>query len=299
MSSCIPHAMCVRFAGGENPALDAPCPFADRRIYVGIRGAYGSAMRLAQTDLEAILGFLSEADASGAEEAYGSAVLEHLQRLISCDRIGYQQADVDSRHFTDPEAHLYEDEDAVYWSSGPCPITEYRVRTGDVSAMRMSDVISRHRYHDLPVYREYFAPRGLDHVLDLGLSSAAATYRTLILFREPDVPDFSERERAMLEILRPHFRAREARAMLLGLVAGRLRLLEERGGVDDLQLTTREREIVAAAAAGKTNAQIAAELWISPGTVKKHLENTYVKLGVGNRAAAASRLQSEAARSLG
>jgi DNA-binding CsgD family transcriptional regulator len=31
---------------------------------------------------------------------------------------------------------------------------------------------------------------------------------------------------------------------------------------------------------------------VTPGTVKKHLENVYLKLGVGSRAAAASRVQS-------
>jgi len=46
------------------------------------------------------------------------------------------------------------------------------------------------------------------------------------------------------------------------------------------------------AAQGKTNAHIAAELWITPGTVKKHLENVYLKLGVSNRAAAANRVSS-------
>jgi DNA-binding CsgD family transcriptional regulator len=39
-------------------------------------------------------------------------------------------------------------------------------------------------------------------------------------------------------------------------------------------------------AEGKTNAEIATELWVTPGTVKKHLENVYLKLGVGSRAAA-------------
>ena len=255
-------------------------------------------MRLAQSDLQAILRFLADADASGAEEAYGPALLDHLRRLIPSDQIGYQQADVEACLFTDPEAEQYLAEDAVYWAAGPCPITEYRVRTRDISAIRMSDLISRRRYHELPVYRAYFQPRGLDHILDLGLSSAPSTYRTLILFRAPDASDFTERERTMLETLRPHLRAREARATLMAIVAGRLRVLEERGEIDDLELTTREREIVAGVAAGKTNAQIASELWISPATVKKHLENTYVKLGVGSRAAAASRVQAGANRVL-
>jgi len=51
------------------------------------------------------------------------------------------------------------------------------------------------------------------------------------------------------------------------------------------RLTTREREIVLVAE-GKTNAEIAAQLWVAPSTVKKHLENVYEKVGVGRRAAA-------------
>jgi DNA-binding CsgD family transcriptional regulator len=251
-------------------------------------------MRLAHADLNAILRFLADADDTGADEPYGAAVLEHLGRLIPCDEVGHQEADLDARCFTDAEAAEHEAEDAVYWAVGPCPITEYRVRTGDPSAIRMSDVIGRRRYRDLPVYREYLHPQGADHVLDLGLSVARTAFRSLILFRGADAPDFSERERDILETLRPHLRAREARATLMGLVAGRLRAIDDGGDGDDLRLTSREREIVTMVATGKTNAQIAAELWISPGTVKKHLENTYVKLGVGSRAAAASRVRSGA-----
>jgi DNA-binding CsgD family transcriptional regulator len=50
-------------------------------------------------------------------------------------------------------------------------------------------------------------------------------------------------------------------------------------------LTAREREILAWVARGKTNPEIARVLWISPGTVRKHLENVYDKLGVHTAAA--------------
>jgi DNA-binding CsgD family transcriptional regulator len=70
-----------------------------------------------------------------------------------------------------------------------------------------------------------------------------------------------------------------------------------REGEPDPRLTTREREVVALAAEGRTNAEIARELWVSPSTVKKHLENVYVKLGVSGRTAAASRVHAaQAAR---
>ncbi len=54
-------------------------------------------------------------------------------------------------------------------------------------------------------------------------------------------------------------------------------------------LTRREREIVELLAEGQSNAEVATALWISPLTVRKHLENIYAKLGVPNRAAAVVR----------
>jgi len=66
-----------------------------------------------------------------------------------------------------------------------------------------------------------------------------------------------------------------------------LLMLEER----DLRiekLTTRERQVLEQVVVGKGNDAVALELRISPGTVAKHLEHAYRKLGVQNRTAAAS-----------
>jgi DNA-binding CsgD family transcriptional regulator len=64
-------------------------------------------------------------------------------------------------------------------------------------------------------------------------------------------------------------------------------LLEERN--EQIQLTAREREVVAWVARGKTNAEIARLLCLAPGTVGKHLEHVYAKLGVNTRTAAVAR----------
>ena len=56
-----------------------------------------------------------------------------------------------------------------------------------------------------------------------------------------------------------------------------------------LGLTTREREILELIAEGHANAEVARALWISPATVRKHLENAYTKLGVTTRTAAVRR----------
>jgi DNA-binding NarL/FixJ family response regulator len=48
-------------------------------------------------------------------------------------------------------------------------------------------------------------------------------------------------------------------------------------------LTERERSILEALAKGKSNDEIAKELWVTQQTVKFHLTNIYRKLGVKNR----------------
>jgi ATP/maltotriose-dependent transcriptional regulator MalT len=54
-------------------------------------------------------------------------------------------------------------------------------------------------------------------------------------------------------------------------------------------LTDREREVLSLMAEGRTNRQIAGVLVLSEKTVKRHLSNSFAKLGVGTRAAAVQR----------
>jgi DNA-binding CsgD family transcriptional regulator len=61
-----------------------------------------------------------------------------------------------------------------------------------------------------------------------------------------------------------------------------------RRGVESL--TDRELRVLNLVADGNTNDAIARALRVSPRTVAKHLEHTYRKLAVGNRAAAVARL---------
>jgi DNA-binding CsgD family transcriptional regulator len=85
------------------------------------------------------------------------------------------------------------------------------------------------------------------------------------------------------------------RALVVELVDDAL-LLEEQRSMP--RLTAREREILDLVAEGKTNAEIAERLWLSRGTVRKHLDNVYAKLGVHTRTAAAAFVRERKLRSL-
>lgn len=55
-------------------------------------------------------------------------------------------------------------------------------------------------------------------------------------------------------------------------------------------LSARERQVATLIAAGRTNVEIAVELFISPNTVDTHVRRVFYKLGVARRAAVAGRL---------
>ena len=67
---------------------------------------------------------------------------------------------------------------------------------------------------------------------------------------------------------------------------GLAREIQMRSADTDIVLTSREREILALTAQGLLAPEIGRRLYLSPATVKTHLQRLYGKLGVSDRAAA-------------
>jgi DNA-binding CsgD family transcriptional regulator len=61
------------------------------------------------------------------------------------------------------------------------------------------------------------------------------------------------------------------------------------GQIADDPLSERELEVLSLLASGKTNSEVAGDLFVSVGTVKSHTGNIYRKLGARNRAEALNR----------
>jgi DNA-binding CsgD family transcriptional regulator len=84
-------------------------------------------------------------------------------------------------------------------------------------------------------------------------------------------------------------RVRDTHRIVIDRIGQRLLIREEPvEAVNIARLTPREQQVLAWLAEGKTNAEIAQILVAAPGTVRKHLEHIYAKLGVHTRTAAAA-----------
>src|SRR5215469_10722337 len=137
-----------------------------------------------------------------------------------------------------------------------------------------------HYWDSTAMYHDCWGPDGIEHQLGLclpaGPGPTAGPGRTLRLaFSRGPGPDFSDRDRDLLTVLRPHLHQAYLDA--------------ERRRHPAPQLTARHWDLLHLLAAGHTNAQIARRLGISEGTVRTHLEHIYRLLHVSSRTAAVTR----------
>jgi DNA-binding CsgD family transcriptional regulator len=245
---------------------------------------FGAAMDgLRNADLRSVIEFVEAAWAVAVDRAFSPETLDALARLVPCDSLGYSELDRLGRREieyvgTDSDGSS----DELFWEIVDAhPLCRHQQAYADFSATRLSDVISHRRLVGTRVYAEWFRPYGIEAELEAGIARSRSRTRNFVLERASG--DFSARDRAVLELVRPHL-ARIHETTQLRWTAGLT-------GPDDRErLTTREAEILEFVACGLTNAAIAERLWIAAGTVKKHLDNIYVKLNVTNRTAAAARV---------
>ncbi|MHB8242443.1 MAG: helix-turn-helix transcriptional regulator [Solirubrobacteraceae bacterium] len=170
------------------------------------------------------------------------------------------------------------------------PILQHYLRTGDGSAVRFSDVISKEELHGLELYRRLYAPMGVEHQLAFTLPGGAERILAIALSRRER--NYSDQEcefvnRARPFLIQAYNNAIEFDSLRSGASEQRVeRILE---GLRSVGLTRREAEVVKMVALGGSNQHIASVLGISYRTVGKHLEHGFRKLGVGDRSTAARR----------
>lgn len=304
-------------------------------------------VRLQRSDLERLSRFAAELADADESEPFSSRLLESFRVLVGSESATYCELDRIGRRVlmlvdatgADDEA---DDLSEVYWRLRHQYATcVYEDRTGDFSARKLSDFLTLRELRRLEIYTDLFLPSGVEYEIGVGLSSPLTHTKMFLFANAKGGADFGERERTLLDMLRPALALRyrkadaqrRAGAALAALATSdeALVLLDDAGRVEfatpharrllaanglrlgdvpyleplvarlvrpgvlllserrPLGLTPREREILTLVAEGRTNAEVARALWISPATVRKHLENAYAKLGVKTRTAAVRR----------
>jgi DNA-binding CsgD family transcriptional regulator len=223
------------------------------------------------------------AQAPPAEGRLAPQVLHALSALVPCDALSfndlepatattYVEDDLDGDGLTQLQAPAHEPGSPFwqhYLGSLPC---SYPTRSGDHRTVTLrSDFCSTAEWKRSPMYCDVLSEWGADLEMMLPLPPAGGRSRRVVFFRS-GTTDFTEQDRFALALLRPH---------LAELVSRR---------VESVALTERQSELMQLVANGRSNAEIAAELHLSPHTVRTHLMNIYERLGVTTRAAAVARV---------
>jgi DNA-binding CsgD family transcriptional regulator len=238
--------------------------------------------RLAGSDYRKAFEVLHVAGEVDGSLAFPEPVLQTLRELIPCDVVTFHERS------NDPDRVL------VYTGEPLGEVTEEiraanrRLRHEEpmrpaVGSRMLSDFISLRELQRRELYQRVYRPLGAEHMLQLYLEPEATDTR--LEFDRAD-SDFRARDRNVLDLLLPHLR------QFLRGARRRPSAHDEVAGV-----TPREREVISYVARGHTNAEVARLLGISAETVRKHLENTYAKLGVHTRTAAVAALDARTFRS--
>lgn len=146
-------------------------------------------------------------------------------------------------------------------------------------AVRFSDVMSTRQFHSTQLWATVHRVLGVEDGLCLWLTKPGEVLFHRIGFSASRRGRFRDRDVLVLGLLAPHLRQLYRRAAVrrapFGVAEG---------------LTAREREVLFLVAQGKRNGEIARLLWLSPATVRTHLEHVFDKLSVRTRAAAVARV---------
>jgi DNA-binding CsgD family transcriptional regulator len=231
-------------------------------------------------DAASLLEIVHDGARDVGHDPFPPSVLHGLARLIPSDAcVGYQEADVADGF------RVVELVEVI--GTPPAPKTERAFHTlgwqnpmhcglhaREQGVIRLSDLLTRRQRTKLEYNEAVWQPHGIDDALRMWLPAPAGRARSVYL--ERSWRNYTERERTLFALLRPHLSRIRINA------ESRRRMAPTRG------LTPREAEVLGWVARGWTNAEIAAALFISTQTVRKHMENIFEKLGVRTRTAAAA-----------
>ncbi|HSK80858.1 MAG TPA: LuxR C-terminal-related transcriptional regulator [Thermoanaerobaculia bacterium] len=207
--------------------------------------------QLSAKDLRAALDFVGEAHSFEDLDSFRNGILPGLERLIPSDLVGYNEVYSSSEPalvITHPEPMLEFASETLARLAHQHPLVLMQVN-GDNRTYKISDFLSRRQFHSLELYHELYRRIGAEDQIAFGLPGPVVIGIAMNRGRR----DFSERDRAMLDLMRPHLARAHGRilermrmdtliaALELGLEqGGGVLALDSRGGIAAASSSTTE-----------------------------------------------------------
>jgi DNA-binding CsgD family transcriptional regulator len=189
--------------------------------------------RLRHADLEGVVRLAGEVAAidEAEQDPFPEPLLESLRHLLGSDWATYCELDRPGERVLgelmapDPGSDNVDDE--LFWElRHEHPACSYQDRTGDFSPHKTSDFVTMRQLQRLQIYVDYLRVLDIPHHFEVGLP-APLTHTKMFLFDNThERGDFTERERTILELLRPHLSRRYEHVKIRRRTAGALAALE-------------------------------------------------------------------------
>lgn len=247
--------------------------------------------KLDAADTGRLLAGLDDLYALGPLGDFPERALAVASELVRCEMASYNEIDLRTGGFkvvADPLPPKADELNAAFAQfAHQHPVIEHVRRTGDPRALTISDFVRPNQFRRCELYGEMFRHVGTEE--QLSATFTAVPGQVILAVALGRTRPFTDRDREVLDALRPHLaRAyRNALAYEAALVQRSMSSDADLSRVRLSRLTDRQLELLALIAAGRSNAQAALTLGLSVGTVKKHLEHIFARLGVDSRLGAA------------
>jgi DNA-binding CsgD family transcriptional regulator len=211
------------------------------------------------------------------------AVLDRVREVIGADwatfldmqgaarRVRHLQMTTGEEYVTAGTEDFEDDADDPFWKNYQSCWCSFPDRVSNPMVVSLREVYSEREWARHPMHLEV-----LPHVHDeiLAATPCGPGMNLRLLVGRSEGQPFSDPDRFLVRLLQPHLQPLFLRTLRSVIPAV------------EPPLTERQRQILGLVREGKTNQQVARQLGISPGTVRKHLENSYSRLHVQSRVAA-------------
>lgn len=182
-------------------------------------------------------------------EAFPRAAVRAIRRLVEADVVAYNEVDAERERnmvVSDPEEAVFPGAmELMARHIGDNPILRHIEETGDDTTHKLTDFVSLRQFRRTGLHREIYRPMGVDRQIVVNLPSPAAAVIGIVCLRAG--LDFTERDRSVLELVRPHMSLAYEAAAARGALAAVERVLE---GSRQAVLTLDRRGRVARASRG-------------------------------------------------